>query len=426
MLKDQAARTPHPQWVRVVGGWTEFQFAEKRMPTLEELNAAAPDTPVFVLHLYDRALLNRAALQAVGYTKDTPNPPGGEIVRDASGNPTGMLIARPNAMILYATLAKGPTAAGIPGQLDPPVHARTEPPGRDQRHRCRRRFPELPGRLPDHQQAGRRRTADHPHRLQPVHPEQGAELADFQKWTGMVKPGDGDDFLRHNGAGEMLVFSAADFEDFLEPRPDLAEGMEDELERVVRHLVSNRWPFRLHATYDESISRMLDVFEKVNRDIPSMACTGSSTTPRPSPRATSSASRRWAAASPSSTAWPSRANTSSTATVPRRPSHPPVKMLEMGVPVGAGTDATRVASYNPWTALYWLVSGRTGRHQAVWHRRPPAARDRAGTVDRRQRLVLQRTGQEGPIQAGQLADLAVLSADFFSVHEDEIKASNRC
>ncbi|MGC8030473.1 amidohydrolase family protein, partial [Salmonella enterica] len=75
----------------------------------EELNAAAPDTPVFVLHLYDRALLNRAALQAVGYTKDTPNPPGGEIVRDASGNPTGMLIARPNAMILYATLAKGPT-----------------------------------------------------------------------------------------------------------------------------------------------------------------------------------------------------------------------------------------------------------------------------------------------------------------------------
>lgn len=66
----------------------------------------------------------------------------------------------------------------------------------------------------------------------------------------------------------MLVFSAADFEDFLEPRPDLAPGMEDELERVVRHLVEHRWPFRLHATYNESISRMLDVFEKVNRDIP--------------------------------------------------------------------------------------------------------------------------------------------------------------
>ena len=81
MLKEQAARTPPPQWVRVVGGWTEFQFAERRMPTLDEINAAAPETPVFVLHLYDRAFLNGAALRACGYTKDTPNPPGGEIQR---------------------------------------------------------------------------------------------------------------------------------------------------------------------------------------------------------------------------------------------------------------------------------------------------------------------------------------------------------
>src|SRR5262245_27562823 len=50
MLKEQAARTPPPQWVRVVGGWSEFQFAERRMPTLAEINAAAPSTPVFVLH----------------------------------------------------------------------------------------------------------------------------------------------------------------------------------------------------------------------------------------------------------------------------------------------------------------------------------------------------------------------------------------
>src|SRR5215831_16918800 len=64
MLKDQAARTPPGQWVRVVGGWSEFQFAECRMPTLAEVNAVAPDTPVFILHLYCRALLNGAALRA--------------------------------------------------------------------------------------------------------------------------------------------------------------------------------------------------------------------------------------------------------------------------------------------------------------------------------------------------------------------------
>jgi hypothetical protein len=108
MLKRQVAVTPAPQWVRVVGGFTEHQFAEKRLPTIEELNAVAPDTPVFILHLYDRALLNGAALRAVGYTKDTPAPPGGEIVRDGSGNPTGLLLAKPNAALLYATLAKGP------------------------------------------------------------------------------------------------------------------------------------------------------------------------------------------------------------------------------------------------------------------------------------------------------------------------------
>jgi predicted amidohydrolase YtcJ len=108
MLKEQAARTPAPQWVRVVGGWTEFQFAERRMPTLDEINEAAPDTPVFVLHLYDRALLNRAALRAVGYGKDAPEFAAGEVQRDRHGNPTGLLLAQPNANILYSTLAKGP------------------------------------------------------------------------------------------------------------------------------------------------------------------------------------------------------------------------------------------------------------------------------------------------------------------------------
>jgi predicted amidohydrolase YtcJ len=108
MLKAQVDRTPAPQWVRVVGGFSEHQFVEKRLPTLAELNAIAPDTPVFLLHLYDRALLNRAALRAVGYDRDTPDPPGGRIERDKAGNPTGLLLARPNALILYATLAKGP------------------------------------------------------------------------------------------------------------------------------------------------------------------------------------------------------------------------------------------------------------------------------------------------------------------------------
>jgi len=362
MLKDQADRTPTPQWVRVVGGWTEFQFAEKRLPTLDELNKAAPDTPVFVLHLYDRALLNRAALRAVGYDKNTPNPPGGEIQRDASGEPTGMLIARPNALILYATLAKGPK---LP--LEYQVNST-------------RQFMRELNRLgvtsaidagggyqnyPDDYQviqelaAKDQLTVRIAYNLFTQKPKE--ELQDFQAWSKIVKPGDGTDFLRHNGAGEMLVFSAADFEDFVEPRPDLAPSMEAELEPVVRHLVEQRWPFRLHATYDESISRMLDVFEKVDRDMPFNGLPwlfdhAETISPRNIERVRALGGGiaiqhrmafqgeyfidRYGAKAAEAT--------------------PPIqRMLAEGVPVGGGTDATRVASYNPWTALYWLVSGKT-------------------------------------------------------------------
>ncbi|HWG27565.1 MAG TPA: amidohydrolase family protein [Actinospica sp.] len=107
MLKEQAERTPPGQWVRVVSGWTSEQFAERRLPTIRGLNAAAPDTPVFVLHLYQSALLNRAALKAVGFTRRSPDPAGGQIVRDHAGEPAGLLLAAPGAAILHSTLAKG-------------------------------------------------------------------------------------------------------------------------------------------------------------------------------------------------------------------------------------------------------------------------------------------------------------------------------
>ena len=128
MLKRQVAITPPPQWVRIVGGFTEHQFAEKRLPTLDEINAISPDTPVFILHLYDRALLNGAALRAVGYDKDTPNPPGGEIQRDPSGTPTGLLLARPNAGLLYATLASSiPPATSCATSIASASPARSTP-----------------------------------------------------------------------------------------------------------------------------------------------------------------------------------------------------------------------------------------------------------------------------------------------------------
>src|ERR1700752_4576372 len=218
MLRQQVAVTPPPQWVRVVGGFTEHQFAEKRLPTIEELNTAAPDTPVFILHLYDRALLNAAALRAVGYTRDPPNPPGGEIVRDARGNPTGLLLAKPNAAILYATLAKGPKLP-FEYQLNSTRHFmrdlnRLGVTGAIDAGGGFQNYPEdyaVVQKLADQDQL----TIRLAYNLFTQKPKTAKQ--DFLNWTSTSKYKQGSDYFRHNGAGEMLAFSAADFEEFRVP-----------------------------------------------------------------------------------------------------------------------------------------------------------------------------------------------------------------
>jgi predicted amidohydrolase YtcJ len=425
LLREQARRTPLPQWVRVVGGWTEFQFAERRMPTLEEINAAAPDTPVFVLHLYDRAILNGAALRACGYTKDTPDPPGGEIQRDRHGNPTGVLIARPNAMILYATLARGP-------KLPPDEQANST------RHFLRemnrlgltsaidagggfQNYPDDYQVVEDLHRRGEL-TVRIAYNLFTQHPRQ--ELDDFSKWVTMTRPGAGDDFYRMNGAGEMLVFSAADFEDFLEPRPDLAGSLEKELGEVVRLLAQHRWPFRLHATYDESISRFLDVFEAVNRDIPFNGLRwffdhAETITERSLERVRALGG---GIAVQHRMAYQGEYFIDRYGAAAARHTPPIAQMLRMGLPVGAGSDATRVASYNPWVSLYWMVSGKTVGGTPLY---PEANRlDRTEALRRYTVGSAWFSGEEdrkGTVAPGQLADLAVLSADYFAVQEEEIK-----
>jgi predicted amidohydrolase YtcJ len=425
MLKEQALRTPAPQWVRVVGGWTEFQFAERRMPTLEEINEAAPDTPVFVLHLYDRAMLNASALRAVGFTKDTPDPPGGEIQRDKRGVPTGMLIAKPNAGILYSTLAKGPLL-DYEDQLISTRHFMRE------LNRLGitsvidagggfQNYPDDYKVVEDLHKRGQMtlRVAYNLFTQRPKH-----ELEDFSRWTSSASLYQGDHTLRLNGAGEMLVFSAADFEDFLEPRPDLDKALETQLESVVRLLAEKRWPFRLHATYDESIERFLTVFEKVNRDVPfngmhwffdhaetisdrnierTVALGGGIAVQHRMAFQGEYFVNRYGAEAAKKT--------------------PPIRrMLQMGAKVGAGTDATRVASFNPYVSLYWLVSGRTVGGLKLY--------GDANRMSREEALRLYTQGSswfsteedvKGSLAPGKLADFAVLSSDYFSVPEEEIK-----
>ena len=424
LLRRQAQRTPPGQWLRVVGGWTEFQFAEKRLPTLAELNAAAPETPVFVLHLYDRALLNRAALRAVGYTRDTPEPPGGAIERDAAGEPTGLLLAKPNAMILYATLAKGPKLP-LEQQANSTRHFMRELNrlGVTSAIDAGGGFQNYPDdyAVIDRLAADGELTVRIAYNLFTQRP--GQELDDFTHWTETVPLRHGDDWYRHNGAGEMLAFSAADFEDFVMPRPELPVRMETELEAVVRRLVAGRWPFRLHATYDESITRMLDVFERVDRDLPFAGLPwffdhAETVSPRNLERIRALGG---GIAIQHRMAFQGEYFVERYGAEAARATPPVARMLELGIPVGAGTDATRVASYNPWTALYWLVSGRTVGGLALAPH--GLARDTALELwTAGSAWFSSDQGNKGRIRVGELADLAVLSADYFSVPEEDIRA----
>jgi len=425
-LRIQARNTPPPQWVRVVGGWTEFQFAEARMPTLDELNAAAPETPVFVLHLYDQALLNRAALRVLGYDAQPPAFDRGVVQRDASGRATGMLLAKPSAAILYQTLARGP-------KLGP----------EDQANSSRHFLREL-NRLgvtsaidaggggqsyPDDyaviRELARQRQLTVRIGYDLFAQKAGEELADYRRWVGTTRPGDGDDFLRMLGAGENLSWAAADFENFLEPRPELGAAMETQLEPIVRLLAEKRWPFRIHATYDESISRFLSVFERVDRDVPLRGLRwffdhAETISERNLERVRAleggvAIQHRMAFQGEYFVA---RYGKEAAARTP-----PLRRMLELGLPVGAGTDATRVASYNPWVCLGWLVSGRTLGGAVLY---PDANR-----LERDEALRLWTSGsawfssdeqRKGMLAPGRLADLAVLSKDYFAVPEAEIQS----
>lgn len=426
LLREQVKNTPPPQWVRVVGGFSEMQFKEKRLPTIAELNAVSTETPIFILHLYDRAILNQAALRAIGYDKNTPDPPGSLVERDKAGNPTGLLIAKPNAFILYSTLAQGPKLSF-----------------EDQMNSTRQFMREL-NRLGVTSAidagGGFQQFPDNYQTIESLHKENlltvrlaynlfpqkaKEELAQFERWSKLVKYGQGDDFYRMNGAGEMLVFSAADFEDFVEPRPEMAASMEDDLRRVVTFLAQNRTPFRLHATYDETITRALNIYEQVNKEVPFKGLNwfidhAETISDKNIERVKKlgggiAIQHRMAFQGEYFQNRYGKAQTLRT---------PPIRrMLELGVPVGAGTDATRVASYNPWVSLYWLVAGKTVGGTRIYDDKNRLTREEAlrlWTVG--SSWFSNDAGKKGAIETGQLADLAVLNADFFSVPEEQIKS----
>jgi hypothetical protein len=425
MLRAQAERTPPGAWVRVVGGWSADQLAERRLPTLEEINAAAPDVPVFVLHLYDRAWMNAAALRALGIDEHFYEPfVSGRLERDDFGRPTGLALARPNAQPLYALLDRAPkldreaqitstrhyfralNALGLTSALD-----------------CAGGFLNYPDDYGVITELHRRGEQTMRIGYQLFAQKPGRELADFQRWHDMVKPDQGDALLKCVGAGEMLVASAYDFEDFSYPRPTLGPQMEGELELVLDFLLANRWPIRFHCTYEESARRILDVVERVGGrhgldGLNWIFDHGETITPATMERV---ARLGGGISYQNRIAFQAREYERRYGTQALREVMPVRAMMAAGVPLAAGTDATRVSSYNPWLAIHWAVSGKGRGGDRIWDAglsRHDALRH--WTVEGA--WFSREAGQKGAIAPGQFADLAVLDRDYFTVPEDEIGA----
>lgn len=428
MLKEQAARTPPGVWIKVIGGWNEFGFEEKRQPTIDEINAAVPDKPVFITYLYGKAFLNKKGIEVLGYTKDT-HYEGSVLEQDKDGNLTGLMFAKETPKAIYMTL-------GLTTKLTPEERINSSLQFNRELNRFgltsvidaaggSQNFPSDYGASMELAKQGKLNLRISYYLFAQ---QKGKELQDYEKWVAETVVNKNDNLLVANGyteegAGENIVASAADFENFLEPRIVLSDEMEKDLEPIIRLLVKNRWPFRLHATYGESIDRMLNVFEKVNKEIPFNGL-------------------RWffdhAETITDSELQRVKALNGGIAVqfrmyfqgelyekmygLPKTQLPPIKKMLAMGIPVGMGTDATRISTYNPWMALHWLITGKTLGGMQFW--------PKDQVLDRFTALQLYTSGsawfsgeekEKGKLVKGMYADFSILSEDYFTVPEDKVR-----
>jgi predicted amidohydrolase YtcJ len=373
-------------------------------------------------------MLNRAGVEAMKITKDTKAPPGSRFELVQGGG--AILHCEPSPAILYQAVAKLPglspeeqvnstlhwyrelnrfgltsaVDAGGGGHAFPQDYASGEALAKQNRINLRVSMYLFA------------QTAN-------------VELRDYQRWVKDVRL-DADlasavpNEYVYEGAGENLVSSAGDFENFMAPRPELSdEKLRSQLKAVTAHLVRNGWPIRIHATYDQTITPILDVFEEVfeaehfkGRWIIDHAEGISDANLERIKRLGGGVAIQDRLAY-SGEYFLQRYGKAAAASAP-----PLRKLVASGVPLGAGTDATRVSSHNPWIALYWMVSGRTVGGTELYPKDNRLTREEA--------LRLFTVGSawfsgderiKGRIAPGQLADFVILTADYLSVPEEEIK-----
>jgi len=407
-----ASQTMKPgAWLIVAGGWNVQQFKEKRRPTQAELLAAAPNNPVYVQLGYGWVMMTPAALKALNIANDADLPAGGKLDRDANGNVTGGITGGNNAIVaLFDKLPKpnfdeqvegtkkffrelnrlGITGVVDPGgnNVGPEDYQAVFKVWRDRQMTVRVAY-SLCGDPP------------------------GAEFAELKDLTQLLPMGFGDDMLRFNGIGERITWAMNN-----NNKPSDAD--KQKYFEIARWAAERGMSITMHWTNEESVDQLLSIFERVNKEVPIIGLRWSIAHLN---NASSESLRRMKALGMGWTVQDSLyfggEQLQNTPAVRRQP--PVVTAKEIGVPVGAGTDAHRVASYNPFTALQWFLDGKTVGGIAL--------RGPEETPSRLEALRLYTLGsawfsrdedKRGSLAVGKLADLAVLTKDYMTVPVEEI------
>jgi predicted amidohydrolase YtcJ len=411
-LREAAARARPNAWLIVAGGWTELQFAEKRRPTLAEVQRAAPDNPVYLQMFYSHALMTPGALSAAGVSLEAL-PQGLTAERDASGASTGWVtgniigisalfdrLPRPTyddnlrgTRLFFSELNRlGITGVIDPGgfNINPPQYAALFQLWRERQLTVRVAYSLFAQNI-------------------------GAELAEFRNLTQMLPMGYGDDMLRFNGIGERITGAM-----YNNNQPDAAA--KDKFLEVVRWAARQKLAVTIHWQEDASVHHLLDLYEQVNRETPIQELRWSIAHLDNASAETLARMKALGIGWTMQDAMYLNGDRMAAAAGDKARRMPPLgTALRLGLRVGAGTDAHRVASYNPFVALQWMLDGRTVGGLST--------RGADETPTREQALRLYTMGsawfsfdddRRGTLEPGKWADFAILDQDYFSVPVERI------
>ena len=434
LLTEQAGRTPENQWVKVIGGWSPYQFEENRFPTLAELNAAVPDRPMIVQYAYNRAYLNAQAMETLGVGTDRfPQLPDIEFERDGNGRPTGLVYGNTWVFVAFETMVpqldfdeqvssmiysiRGLNRFGVTSVIDsgsrwayPEAQARVDVLARDNRLNVRLPFVDLqlgdggPVNMVDLEIEAITRTAPIS-AGQNLHPtlEHGHE---------------------YRGAGEVLSAEMHDHENFDRPAIIIdPEKMQRFVEEDVARLIARRIPFRMHATYNENITPFLDALERVNETVPLDGLMWSLEHAETiSPENIERVKRLGGGIALDAKMALHADGFIATHGLATALETPRLRMLvDSGIPLAMTTDGLRAATFNPWVGIGWMVTGKSvSGSQALADDNRLSRTEALELFTKGGAWFMDAEAELGAIAPGNLADFAILDRDYFAVPEDEI------